>query len=259
MIERNRVFTVILFFSLIFCFLFSTNINAEELKIYTENSPSLSFKDKNGKITGSSVDLVQEIQKRINSKDTIEMYPWARAYSLICDPERTNIVLFPMTFTEKRSNLFKWVGPVAQNSWQLFAKAESPIKITNLDDAKKVKSIGTYRKDVRETFLIEKGFTNLVSTTNNVQNLHKLLSGRIVLWMTSDAGALQTSDNQHISYNRIKPVYTVRTNGLYIAFHKNTSDAIVKKWQQIYDEIKEDGTMEHILDKWDTAVPTYVK
>jgi polar amino acid transport system substrate-binding protein len=256
--EHVNIFIKTLTICAMICLFSSLSVNAQELVIYTENSPLLNFEDKDGKITGSSVDIVEEILKRIDSKDKIEMYPWVRAYSDVTDPEKTNIVLFSMTFTEKRRDLFKWVGPIAQNSWQLFAKADSNIEIGNLDDAKKVESIGTYKADVREEFLKAEGFTNLDSTTNNVQNLHKLLSGRISLWMSSDAGASQTTYNEDIAYDQIKPVHTIKTNGLYIAFHKNTPDAIVEKWRQAYGEIKKDGTMERILNKWNASMPTHV-
>ncbi len=239
-------------------FLFSVSVYAQKQEIYTEHSPPANFKDKNGAYAGKAVDLVREIQKRVGSKEQIMMIPWVRAYFYITDPGKTNIVLFSMTFTEKRRNLFKWVGPVAENSWQLFARADSDIVINTLEDAKKVNVIGTYRGDVRETFLKSKGFKNLDSTTNNIQNLHKLLYGRITLWMVSNTGAVKMTQLEGIPFNQIKLVYTIEKKGLYIAFHKNTSDTVVMKWQLAYEDIKKDGTMERIFKKWKSAVPTHI-
>jgi len=92
--------------SLTFFLFFSVDVNADKLDIFTEELPNLNFKDKNGKLVGSSVDIVQEIQRRINSKDKINILPWARAYKYITDPNKTNIAVFSMTFTEKRRDLF---------------------------------------------------------------------------------------------------------------------------------------------------------
>ncbi len=242
----------------LFLQLFSTGLSAEELTLYTENGPPLNYKDKNGDMRGFVIEIIQEIQKRLNSNYKINMIPWVRAYKYVIDPNSSNMALFSMTFTEERRNLFKWVGPVAQASWQFYAKADSTVVINNLDDARKVKAIGTYRKDVREVFLQTRGFTNLQSTAKSAQNIHKLLHGRITLWFTSNISSIGTAITEKINFRRIKPVYTFKPKGLYIAFHKNTSNAVVERWQQAYDEMKKDGTLKSIFQKWNLMVPTYV-
>jgi len=50
------------------------------LTIYTEQHPPLSFTAENGELTGFAVEVVQAIQKRIDSHDKIEFIPWARGY-----------------------------------------------------------------------------------------------------------------------------------------------------------------------------------
>ena len=57
--------------------------------------------------------------------------------------EDENIVLFGTTYTKAREDKFKWVGPLATKRDILVAKKDSGIKISNLDDAKKVGRIGT--------------------------------------------------------------------------------------------------------------------
>jgi polar amino acid transport system substrate-binding protein len=246
-----------IYFYFIICLFFSAISHAENLKIYTENGPPLNYLDKNGKMTGFAIEIVNEIQKRVYSNHKIEMVPWARAYSFVTDPMNSNVALFSMTFTEKRRNLFKWVGPIAQASWQFYARADSTIRIHDLEDAKRVSKIGTYRKDVREDFLKSSGFTNIESITIPALNLHRLLSGRIDLWITSNVAATKTAENEGIDFQKIKPIFTFKTKGLYIAFHKNTPDSLVNKWQQAYNDMKDDDTLESIFKKWNLTVPTY--
>ena len=50
------------------------------------------------------------------------------------------------------------------------ARKESGIKIDTLEDAKKVKRIGTLREDTRERFLKEHGFTNLESVSDEQEH-----------------------------------------------------------------------------------------
>ncbi len=83
---------------------------SSELTVLTENLPPLNFV-KNNDLIGPSVEIVKEIQKRVESNEEIQVYPWSRAYKKILKDE--NVVLFGMTHTEERHNKFKWVGPIA--------------------------------------------------------------------------------------------------------------------------------------------------
>ncbi|OEU71116.1 MAG: hypothetical protein BA863_09845 [Desulfovibrio sp. S3730MH75] len=68
----------------------------------------------------------------------IKVMPWAQGYTMA--QRQPNVALYSTTRTESRENLFKWVGPLATMKWVFFAKAGSGIKISSLDDAKKVGS-----------------------------------------------------------------------------------------------------------------------
>ena len=113
-----------------------------ELTILTENLPPLNYVD-NGVLVGPSVEIVREIQRRVGSEEPIQVYPWARAYKMALEEE--NVVLFGMTYTKVREDKFKWVGPLATKRDILVAKKGSGIKISRLEDAKKVGRIGTLR------------------------------------------------------------------------------------------------------------------
>lgn len=149
--------TMLLLFFSFFC-LSSPLPATEQLTILTENLPPLNYLE-NGILVGSSVEIVKEIQKRVGSIEPIQVYPWARAYKMALEEE--NVVLFGMTYTQDRSELFKWVGPLAAKRDILLARKDYPVSITSLDEAKKVERIGTLRDDVRGKMLEKLGFTNL--------------------------------------------------------------------------------------------------
>ncbi|OHD12340.1 MAG: hypothetical protein A2086_08895 [Spirochaetes bacterium GWD1_27_9] len=231
----------------LFAFMFTFLIFAEELKVYTEESPPLNF-TKNGVLTGQAVEIVKEILNRINSNITIQVVPWARGYNELLSNK--NIILFSTTRTEEREKLFKWVGPVGVNQWIFYAKKDSNIVIKSLEDAKNVKSIGTYIDDVREKFLVQNGFLNIESVNNNALNVKKLIKGRIDLWI-SGIGAKEICEKAGEDFEKIKVIYVVKEMKLYIAFSLDISDEIVAKWQKAYDDIKKDGTLKKINNKWD--------
>jgi len=226
---------------------FSPSLCAAELTILTENLAPLNFV-KDGVLIGPAVEIVQEIQRRVGSREQIQVYPWARAYKMALEEE--NIVLFGMAQTEERQDKFNWIGPIARKTDIFVAKKGSGIKINSLEDAKKVERIGTLRDDTKERFLESHGFQNLVSTNDDQKNAQKLVLGRIDLWATKKPGFKTICDLAKINYHEIEEVYSIRELYISIAISKKTSNSIVKKWKAAFDEILADGVVMQIQKKW---------
>ena len=220
---------------------------SEELTILTENLPPLNYL-KDGVLVGPSVEIVKEIQRRVGSSEKIEVYPWARAYELVL--KEKNIVLFGMTHSKQREDLFKWIGPLATKRDILVAKKGAGIKINSLEDAKKVKSIGTLRDDTRGRFLEMHGFTNLEPVSDEQKNAQKLILGRIDLWAYKKPGLKTVCDLAGVNYDEIEEVLHLREINVDIAFSKKTSDSIVESWRRAFNEMLADGTIMKIHQKW---------
>lgn len=230
-----------------FLLFFSQSTLAEELMILTENLPPLNYVE-NGVLVGPAVEMVKEIQRRVDSNDKIQVYPWARAYRMALEEE--NIILFGMARTRVREDKFKWIGPIAEKRDILVAKKGSGIKINNLEDAKKVAYIGTLRDDTKEIFLKKHGFTNLVSTHDDQRNAKKLVLGRIDLWATKKPGLKTICSLAGVDYHGIEEVYSMRESTINIAVSKKTSDAIVQKWRTAFKKMLVDGTVLQIQKNW---------
>ena len=218
-----------------------------ELTILTENLPPLNYVD-NGVLVGPSVEVVQELQKRVGSLEPIQVYPWSRAYKMAL--EEKNVILFGMTYTKVRYDKFKWVGPLAIKRDILVAKKDSGITISTLEDAKKVKQIGTLLEDTRGRLLESYGFTNLAPVSDEQLNAKKLALGRISLWAYKIPGMRTVCDLAGVDYTQFEEVYHLRKIELMIAFSKKTSDAIVKAWQDAFNDLSADGTILQIQKKW---------
>jgi len=229
-------------------FLYSVHpVLSAELTILTENLPPLNYL-RNDVLVGPSVEIVKEIQRRVGSHEQIRVFPWARAYRMALEDE--NVVLFGMTHTKVRQDKFKWVGPLAKKRDILVAKKGSGIKINSLEDAKKVKRIGTLRDDTRGRLLEKHGFTNLEPVSDEQKNAKKLVLGRIDLWAYKKPGLKTVCELAEVDYNEIEEVYHLREIDVSIAFSKKTSDSIVQKWRNAFNEMIADGTMMQIRNKW---------
>lgn len=223
------------------------SVIAQRLTLLTEELPPLNFTDQ-GALTGLSVDVVHEIQRRVGNTDPIEVVPWARGYKDI--QEMPNTVLFSTTRTEDRERLFQWVGPLARWEYVFYKKRGSSITLDTLDAARDVGSIATYRDDAREQFLKERGFTNLDSSPKPMSCARKLLEGRVDLWLDSNLTADQVIRQIGFNPNEIEPVLTIKTNYLYIAFSRGTPATIVRDWQSTLDDMNRDGTFGRIYQRW---------
>ncbi len=226
-------------------------ILSAELMILTENLPPLNF-IKDGVLMGPAVDIVKEIQHRVSSREQIQVYPWARAYKLALEEE--NIVIFGMARTEVRNENFYWIGPIAQKRDILAAKTKSGLKINSIEDAKKVDHIGTLRGDAKEIYLQRHGFTNIVSTHDDQNNVNKLLLGRIDLWATKIPGLKTICILAGADYHEIVEVYDLRKSEIYIAISKKTSEILVQSWADSFNDLLEDGTVLKIKSKWNNIM-----
>lgn len=222
---------------------------AAELTIYTEDSPPLSYVE-GGAVTGSATDIVRGLLKRSGQGGAIEMESWTRGYKEV--QEKANVALYSTTRTEKRENLFQWVGPVARKQWVLFARTGGT-KVASLEAAMRVGAIGTYKDDSKEAFLKEKGFTNLDSTTKNETNAKKLAAGKIDLWITGDKEGPAVAKAAGLDPAGIEPVLVVKSVDLYLAVSKQTDAATVKALQAAYAAMQADGSLDAIVKRWNAT------
>ena len=233
-----------------FLILFIIFVNvAVAIDIMTENYPPFNYKDKNGKITGITTELVREILKSIDEKDNIRLIPWARAYKDI--QNKPNKVLFSMTRTTQREFLFKWVGPIANNSWVFYTRADSNIKINSLEDAKNNRyKIGTYLDGANELYLKKNNFYNIYSVPDDLLNVKKLIRGRIDLWAAGETQGIYKAKQLGIDPKKIKKVFKIKDTQLYIAFSRTTPNSVINLWKNELNNMKKDGRYKAIVDKY---------
>lgn len=238
-------FTGLLFFiSLVFSM---PSLAADSLIILTEESPPFNFTQK-GKLTGVATQVVQEITRRLGIEDNIEVVPWARGYKRLCT--EPNVVLFSTARTPEREALFHWVGPIYSFRLGFYARKADVRHIGSMEEAKKAGAIATYRADYREQILNSLGFTNLDSSNSLLSCVRKLMSGRVDLWFSDNIGTPRIASEAGVDPADFEEVFTYSQNSSYIAFSKQTSLAVVKRWQKTLDEMKEDGTFWWLARKW---------
>ena len=221
---------------------------AQPLTILTENDPPSQFIGSDGELTGYTVELVRSIQRLVGNRDAIRIVPWARGYQAALNEPQ--VVLFLMARTAERKDLFQWVGPVLELEYGLYGKASSGLKIGTLDEAKKVRSIGVYRDDVRDQVLTHAGFTNLDRTNDNVSNVRKLMAGRVDLYASSSLTYGTEASEAGFTPKDLRLVLPFQKTQLYIAVSKGTDQKVVDDWNGALKQLRRNGSWQKVLKKY---------
>ncbi len=220
---------------------------AQEMMVLTEESPPYNYIQE-GKITGSSTEIVREILRRLRKPGNIEVLPWARSYKLL--QTRPHVALFSTTRTPEREDQFYWVGPLFKVHFGFYARKNSGLRLNSLEDAKRVGAIATYKDDVKEQLLISMGFTNLDSSKSPASNLKKLMNGRVDLWLFDNVGMPDLARQQDIDPDELELVLPFKSYQSYVAISKLTPSTVVDRWQVALQAMVQDGTFFDISRRW---------
>lgn len=223
-----------------------------ELKLLTETYPPFNFENDQGKASGISTEILQVALKRARITYSITFRPWKRAYMTTLSEGDT--CLYSTAQTEDRKNLFKWVGPLIENDWVLFANAESDLNIQSIEDIKDLR-IGGYPEDAITEHLLSLGFDVEVTGTD-LSNLRKLRGDRIDLWPSGLVVGSVLSAKEGIS---VKPVFSIKKVAVSLACNKSVSDITIMTLQTILDEMREDGSIDVIKAQYNDQFKPQIK
>lgn len=224
----------------------------DDLILMSEQFPPYNFEE-NGELKGTSIDLMALILKKMNARKTIDdirMMPWARAYTDL--QKRKNTVLFVVTKTDDRENLFKWVGPISQARNVLIAKKDRKVTLQTSADIRKFR-ICAVRNDAGEQLVMNK--TGLKK--EEIQGvsfaflcIRMLQLDRIDLFAYDEHVAKWVIRKEGLEPDRFETAYVLEQGLHYFAFHRETPDHLIHSIQKALDEIKKEGAYDKILNTY---------
>ncbi len=219
--------------------------------LLTENFPPFNMAEdgKNyaadARIHGINADIVREMFRRANIRYELTLrFPWDRIYKQVL--EQPDQGLFSTTFTAEREQQFKWVGPLASISWVLLAPADSPLRLTGLEQARDLR-IGAYKNDAVSQHLEGKGLAP-INSLRDQENISKLLKGQIDVWATADPVGPYLAKQEGVT--GLKPVLRFNEARLFLALNRATPDEVVERLQRALDAMRADGTVNAMLRRY---------
>jgi len=223
----------------------------EPINLLTENFPPYNMavdgknfaRDEN--ITGIAADIVREMFKRAGVDYTLTLrFPWERIYKMALDMPGYGV--FVTARLPEREDLFKWVGPIGPDDWVLLARADSTIKVDDLQQASQYR-IGAYKGDAIAEHLAAQGLEPSLVLRDQT-NVDKLQSGAIDLWATGDPAGRYLAKQQGVT--GLKRVLKFDSAELYLALNLGIPDATVAKLQAALEQMRADGTLDTISGRY---------
>ena len=220
--------------------------HASALTLLAEDFPPLNYSNDGGQtVIGASTDLLREALHRSGTRASIEMHPWRYAYKQALEAKDTCV--FSTSRTETREPLFKWVGPLSQSQWVLYARADSPIRPTDSLATLKSYVVGGYQGDARTLYLKEQGFTVDEAQTEQ-QSLKKLEARRVDLWSATSNSGPWNAKQLGIA---IKPIIAYREGqASYAACNLSVPDELIARLNAALSAMRADGTQKRLQDPY---------
>ena len=142
--------------------------------------------------------------------------------------------------------LFKWVGPIASEDWVLLARADSPIQLSSLEQAKQYR-LGGYKGDAPTNKVVESGL-DVQQSLYDKENPERLAKGQIDLWVTSSVAGQYLARQQ--GYQDFRVVLTFGRGDLYLALNQQTTDATVDKLRAALEQLRSEGALQGVMQKY---------
>ena len=228
--------------SLLFLLLFSlgSQVAANTITVITPVLEPYVFP---GGKKGISIELADALFKKANLNYQVKIQPLARA--LIEARDNPYHCVMPVQRSQERETLYQWVTPIQITQTAFFARTDSAIELSVLNDARQYQ-IGVNRGSATHTYL--EGFNFDVQLANTAtNNLLKLDAKRMELWAGDTLNGPYYAKKANVQIKELL-VFSTALRGL--ACHIDMEQKQIDQLKQGLKELYQDGTVEKIRAKY---------
>ncbi len=223
---------------------------AKQYTVLTEQLAPVHFEE-NGEVKGIATEIVQAIFKEANLEPKIEVYPWKRAYSMAL--KEKNTFIYTINRTEKREDLFKWIGPILPKETNLYKlKSRTDIQIKSIDDVKNYTTAVILGHSLTAK-LLSHGFIEgkeLITTIGKKQQVKLFLKGNADLITGNQYTIYNSLKAVGVSMSEIEPVFLITRQGYYLGANKNTDDTVINQLEQANEKIQNSDLISELIQKY---------
>lgn len=210
-----------------------------------EFAPFTNTDPKSGEIRGMVTEKIQEILRR--SGDTYKLSSTSLARGLNAVQHEDNTCLFAFRRTPERESFFRWVGPLATDTWVLYSRKDDTRVLKKIEDAKPY-AIGSYKNAATGLQLTEQGY-NIKFASQDEDNPRLLINHRIDYWIVSELHGLYMAQQQGYGDDIVKAIRYKHIE-LNMLCNLNIDKQKIEQWNRINKELDSDGSTEKLLRKY---------
>lgn len=216
-----------------------------------DNYPPMGFKDDNNEITGFDVDLAKEAAKRLGREVEFKAIDWSSKEAEL-KSKRVDILWNGLDITEKRKENMLFSDPYMNNRQIIFVRKGSAAGITSEQDLAG-KAVGTQSGGTAEEYI--DGNQALQSSMKE----YKKYSDYIAAFMDLENGRLDAIVSDEITGRYYMSKHPDKIEAVDIAVgpvsqfgigYRKDDTALKDDVQKVLDEMKADGTVATISEKW---------
>ncbi len=211
---------------------------AENLSFMTHVIKPLSWIDQGREFHGLAYELCAMTMRRMGvDPPEVMLYPFARALHTV--ETQDDMVLFPVARTPDREDAVKWVGPLVSNGVYFYQRSDSTNLVHNIDDLKRLNSIGVGNSNASMILLSQQGFKNLYPVNDEIQALQMLALKRVDAVAVGEIVFQEAERSGEFGSHPFKKIdIKLYNSDLYMAFSKDVSDQEIQRWQRQLNEVK---------------------
>lgn len=220
----------------------------QALQIVGTDVPPLIYQHQ-GRVQGFCVDLVQALQQRLKDDAPIQLLPWPRVIAMA--QASADVLLVCPKRTREREDRFLWVGPLHTSRTFFYVRADSPVRLRSLEQARTLSGVLLPRASYSYEWLQAQGFDNLKPIGGTgINPLRMLMAGREPALVLEDTQLQALLDEAELPAHSVRPAYLALVTDGYLAFSTATAATRVRAWQQQLDQMKRDGSYEALHQRW---------
>ncbi|PHN21351.1 substrate-binding periplasmic protein [Pseudomonas sp. ICMP 561] len=230
--------------------LLSAPVRADHYQVVTEEWAPYNYVE-NNQLTGMTTEIVRAIMALTGDNFDIVPLPSMRAgYALNSRPKT---IMYSMFRTTEREPLYKWVGPIVEESIHPYQMADAP-PLNTLEQLRQAPMVTTRHAGLVPNTLQALNFTNLDKTATQSPQLYRmLLAGRTdIIVGDTDAGVAYYTRQLKIPPGTLRriPVEVYRSS-LYIAFSLDCDDEVVTGWRRALEKLRKSGELGRIQGRYE--------
>lgn len=218
--------------------------------MFAANDKSVNFVTDQEKDGGFLLAITKEAFSRVGYKVNVEYMPWVRALNNVM--EGSSEALLGAQYSEERAAKMQYTDVVGQSEMVFFKMKDTKINYSKLEDLKPY-VIGTITTSVYTPEFDAASYLKKESVTDYLQNIQKLISGRIQLFLEKKYVVLNTVKTRYPDYygkiNYLQP--PLKELKFYNCFSKKIPGykQKVADFNRGLSMIIKDGTFKKIMDQ----------